>query len=142
MVKFRDLNTASAKLQQNGQNAAAIYAKNAAASAPTWAANTAASEANYVAGVQAAAQRGAFGKGVAKAGPARYAGQVTAVGQNRFSDGMSKAGPRWQANFTPLANAVANTDIGPRGLRGSAANKARASAMSDAWHAAKLAATA
>lgn len=141
MVKFRDLNTAAGKLQQNGQNAAAIYAKNAAASAPTWAANTAAAEPNYIAGVQAAAQRGAFGKGVAKAGPARYSNQITAVGQTRFSDGMGKAGPRWQANFTPLANAVANTDIGPRGLRGSTQNKARAAAMSDAWHAAKMAAT-
>jgi hypothetical protein len=142
MVKFRDLNTASQKLQQNGQNAAAIYVKNATAAAGTWAANTAASEPNYVAGVQAAAQRGAFGKGVAKAGAGRYSGQITSVGQTRFSDGMSKAGPRWQANFSPLATAVSNVDIGPRGLRGSVANKSRASAMSDAWHAAKMAATA
>jgi hypothetical protein len=140
-VQFRDLNGSSTKLQTNGSNAAATYAKNAAAAQAAWSTNTAASEPNYVAGVQAAAARGAFGKGVGKSGT-RYSSQVTAVGQNRFSDGMSKAGPRWLANFQPMAAAVAGTDLGPRGVRGSAQNKTRAAAMSDAWHAARLAKTA
>jgi hypothetical protein len=139
MVTFRDLNGSSTKLQTNGSAAAGIYAKNAAASQPTWAANTAAAEPLYVQGVTAAAQAGRFGKGVQKSGT-RYSSQVTAVGQNRFSDGMSKAGPRWLAGFGPIAQAVANTDLGPRGIRGSAANKTRAAAMSDAWHAARIAA--
>ncbi len=137
-VQFRDLTGSSTKLQTNGQNAAATYAKNAAAAQPAWQTNTAASEQNYVAAVQAAASRGAFGKGVQKSG-SRYSSQIQAVGQSRFSDGMSKAGPRWLAGFQPIASAVASTDLGPRGVRGSAQNKARAAAMSDAWHAARVA---
>jgi hypothetical protein len=139
MVTFRDLNGSSTKLQTNGAAAAALFAKNAAAAQGAWSQNTAAAEPNYVAGVTAAAQRGAFGKGVQKSGN-RFSAQVASVGQGRFADGMSKAGARWLQGFGPLAQAVANTDLGPRGLRGSAQNKTRAAAMSDAWHAARLAA--
>jgi hypothetical protein len=141
MVKFKDLAASATKFTTNGSNAAATYVKNAGAAGTTWHDNTAAAEPNYVAGVQAAAQRGAFGKGVNKAGAAKYTKQIAAVAGPRFSDGIGKAGPSWNAGFAPLAQAVSGVDIGPRGPRGSPQNKQRAGAMADAWRAAKLAAS-
>lgn len=139
LVKFKDLNASAAKLAQNGQQAATAYKTNASAAAQTWQDNTVASEANYVQGTQDAISRGAFGKGVSRAGAAKYSGQINAVAGPRFSDGMSKAGPAWQKGFGPIASAVAGKDIGPRGPRGSVVNKQRAANMSDAFRAARLA---
>lgn len=138
-VKFRDLASSATKFTQRGANAAADYTKNAAAAGGTWQDNTAASEQNYQTGVQDAISRGAFGKGVQKAGAAKYSSQITAVAGPRFADGIGKAGPAWQRGFGPIASAVAGKDIGPRGPRGSVQNKQRASNMSDAFRAAKLA---
>lgn len=138
-VKFRDLNAAASKLQTNGQNAQKAYVTNAAAAGPTWAANTAAAEPNFEAGIQRAITNGNFGKGVQKAGAAKYTGQINAVAGPRFGDGMSKAGPAWNKGFAPVAAFVAGVDIGPRGPRGSAQNKQRAGAMSDAFMAARQA---
>ena len=139
LVKFKDLNASAAKLAQNGQQAATAYKTNAAAAGQSWQDNTVASEPNYVQGTQDAISRGAFGKGVSRAGASKYVGQINAVAGPRFSDGMSKAGPAWQKGFGPIAAAVAGKDIGPRGPRGSAQNKQRANNMSDAFRAAKLA---
>lgn len=138
-VKFRDLNQAATKLQQNGANAQKNYVTNAQAAGQTWAANTAAAEPNYEAGVQRAITNGNFGKGVTKAGAGKYSAQIAAVAGPRFGDGMSKAGPAWSKGFGPIAAAVASVDIGPRGPRGSPQNKQRAAAMSDAFMAARQA---
>lgn len=139
LVKFKDLNASAAKLAQNGQNAATAYKTNAAAAGQSWNDNTIASNDSFKQGVQDAIARDAFAKGVAKAGAAKYTGQINAVAGPRFSDGMSKAGPAWQKGFAPIAAAVSGKDIGPRGPRGSVQNKQRAANMSDAFRAAKLA---
>jgi hypothetical protein len=142
MVNFRDLAKSAAKFTASGQAAQPAYVANAAAAGQTWQDHTIASEPNYVTGVQQAAARGAFGKGVSKAGAAKYVKQINAVGGPRFSDGISKAGPAWQTNFGAIATQVANTTLPPRGIRGSQANKDRARAMGEAFRAAKVGAVA
>lgn len=132
-VKFRDLAVAAQKLKTNGMNAAATYAANAKASAGDWATNTAASADAYAQGVTQAISSGRFAHGVNKAGAGKYGAAIDAKGQSRFSDGISKAGPAWQAGFGPIAQAVAGTNIGPRGARGSQQNASRATAMADAF---------
>lgn len=132
-VKFRDLSVAAAKLKTNGQAAAQTYAANAKAAAGDWATNTGASGDAWTAGVQGAISRNGFVHGVTKAGAGKYGNAIDAKGQSRFSDGIGKAGPAWQAGFGPIAAAVAGTNIGPRGARGSQQNKDRAAAMADAF---------
>lgn len=138
-VKFRDLTVAAKKLGTNGANAAGTYATNAQAAASTWQDHTAGSEANWEQGVQQAISAKRFSAGVTKAGAGKYSGQIAAVGQARFSDGIQKAGPAWTRGFGAIAQRVAGFDPGPKGIRGSVQNKARAAAMSDAFRAAKLA---
>lgn len=139
VVAFKDLGSSAVKLAQRGGQASGEYTKNAAAAANDWHTNTAASNQNWKDGINAAMTRDSFSKGVAAAGPAAYANQVNAVGGTRFADGMSKAGPKWQAGFGKIAQQVAGKDLGPRGIKGSAANKQRSANMQDAWVAAKLA---
>lgn len=140
VVAFKDLGASATKLAQRGQNASADYTKNAVAAAGDWHTNAAASNQNWKDGINAAVGRDAFSKGIQAAGPQAYATQVQAVGGTRFSDGMSKAGPKWQAGFGKIAAMVQGKDLGPRGIKGSPANKQRAANMSDAWRAAKLSA--
>src|ERR1700732_863335 len=139
VVAFKDLASSATKFAQSGQNASAAYTKGAGAAGQKWHDNTSASSATWAAGVQQAVTRGAYQKGVDSAGPSAYTAQIAAVGGTRFSDGISKAGPKWQAKFGKIAAMVSGKDLGPRGLKGSPANKQRAANMSDAWVAAKLA---
>lgn len=140
-VAFKDLASSATKLAQRGASASGDYTKNAVAAAGDWHQNTSASNQNWKDGINAAVGRDAFSKGVQAAGPGAYSSQVQAVGGSRFSDGMSKAGPKWQAGFGKIAAMVQGKDLGPRGIKGSAANKQRSAAMSDAWRAAKLSVT-
>lgn len=142
MVNFKDLSKSAAKFTQNGANAQSAYVANAAAAGGTWQANTEASDANYASGVQAAISRGAFKTGVTKAGSAKYTRQINAVAGPRFADGITKAAPAWQANFGAIAQQVANTTLPARGPRGSQANYQRATAMAQAFRAAKVGAAA
>lgn len=140
LVAFKDLTASATKFTQRGANASADYTKNAGNAGATWATNAAAAGASWQAGVQDAITRDAFHKGVSKAGAAKYTAQIAAVAGPRYADGIGKAGPAWQKGFGAIAAAVSGKDIGPRGARGSQANKTRASNMSDAFRAAKLAA--
>lgn len=133
MVKFRDLSQAASKLKTNGANAAPFYTANAKGAAATWASNAAAAEQNWAQGVQGAVSRNAFATGVNNAGASKYANAIDSKGSARFADGISKAGPAWTAGFGKIAQTVAGTDIGPRGPRGSQANKQRSAAMQDAF---------
>lgn len=138
VVAFRDLASSAKKLADRGAQASGDYTKNAVAAANDWHANTSAAGDLWKAGVQDAMSRDAFKKSVDAAGPGAYSSQVQAVGGTRFSDGMTKAGPKWSAGFGKVAQLVQGKDLGPRGLPGSAQNKARSAAMVDAWRAAKL----
>lgn len=142
MVNFKDLSKSAAKFTNNGAGAQAAYVANAAAAGGHWADNTAAAEQNYQQGVTAAIGRGAFLKGVQKAGAAKYTKQINAVAGPRFADGIQKAGPAWSANFGAIATQVANTQLPARGPRGSQANYQRAAAMGAAFRAAKTGVTA
>ena len=139
MVKFKDLATSGKKFSDNASAASPTYVKNASASGQTWQDNTVAGADNFAKGVSAAVANGTFAKGVAKAGSAKYVKQIAAVAGSRYTDGVTKGAPAWQAGFGPIAAAVSSVDIGPRGPRGSQANKQRSSAMQDAFMAAKKA---
>jgi len=137
MVKFKDLAASATKFSNNASGASGTYVKNASAAGQTWQDNTANAGDNFQKGVQAAIANNSFVKGVQKAGSAKYVKQIGAVAGTRYTDGTQKGAPAWQAGFGPIAQIVSGVDIGARGPRNSQQNKARSSAMQDAFAAAR-----
>ena len=88
----------------------------------------------YAAGVQQAIGRGAFQKGVTKAGPAKYQTNASTKGANHYPEGIrSGAGP-YQQNAAPYFDALSGIVYPPRRPRGDPANQARSIIVQTTLH--------
>jgi hypothetical protein len=94
-----------------------------------WARNTSAAKDSYDAGVQDAIQRGAFSKGVEKAGTERWRGKTVDVGAPRWAGGIRSAQSDYEQAITPVFQVIERTTLPPRGPRGDPKNYQRAEAM-------------
>ena len=104
-----------------------------------WATETQAAKGNWKAGLDAAAAKDLYGKGVEKAGTKKWQEKALKKGPGRFSEGVYMAGPDFQKGFAPFREAIANADIGPRFPRRDPRNIDRVKRVVDALVAAKLA---
>jgi len=99
-----------------------------------WATETANAENNYKAGVQKAANEGRFGKGVKKAGTAKWQENTLNKGVNRWADGISKSKSNYEKGFAPYRETIINTTLSPRGPKGDPNNIKRVAEMAQALH--------
>jgi len=79
-----------------------------------WADETEAAKGNWKAGIDQAAAKDLFAKGVAKAGTKKWQDKALKVGPGRFSEGVYLAGPDYEKGFAPFHEAIARVDLGPR----------------------------
>lgn len=79
-----------------------------------WQAETEASKDNWKSGIDAAAAKDMYGKGVAKAGTKKWQEKSMKKGPGRFAEGVYIAGPDYEKGFAPYREAIARTDMGPR----------------------------
>ena len=79
-----------------------------------WEAETVEAEANWKAGIDAAAAKGLFVKGVTKAGTKKWQEKALKKGPGRFAEGVYLAGPDYEKGFAPYREAIARVDLGPR----------------------------
>jgi hypothetical protein len=79
-----------------------------------WETETAAAKDNWKAGIDAAAAKNMFGKGVAKAGTGKWKNNALKKGPSRFAEGVYIAGPDYEKGFAPFHEAIAKTNLGPR----------------------------
>jgi hypothetical protein len=104
----------------------------------SWQGAAAAAEKNYVAGVTAAAGAGRFGKGVNKAGDAKWKKNAIEKGPMRYSQGVGVAQQDYSAAVAPFLEVIGRTDLPPRGPVGSEGNYGRVSAIGKALRALKM----
>jgi hypothetical protein len=79
-----------------------------------WEAETVASRDNWKAGVDAAANKGLFVKGVVAAGSKKWQEKSLAKGPGRFAEGVYIAGPDYEKGFAPYREAISRVDLGPK----------------------------
>jgi len=103
-----------------------------------WADETAAAEDNWGAGVDAARAKGLFGKGVKKAGTAKWQDKALKKGPGRFAEGVYIAGPDYEKGFAPYREVIAAVDLGPRFPRRDPRNLERVKRIVDALIAEKI----
>lgn len=102
-----------------------------------WASQTLAAKDNWKAGIDAAAAKDMFSKGVTAAGSAKWKDKATKKGPGRFSEGVYIAGPDYQKGFQPYRDAIASVDLGPKFPRRDPRNLNRVKAVVDALTAVK-----
>ncbi len=138
MPAIKDLSRISKRWVTVASNSAEEYEEGVRNPKKSWAKETQAAEESYKRGVIAAANRGAFGKGVSKAGDATWSFGAINKGVTRWPEGIRIAQPAYEAGFAPYHSVIANTKLPPRGPRGDPKNIERVRVMADALHKEKL----
>lgn len=103
-----------------------------------WERETLAAKDNWKAGVDAAAAKDLFSKGVARAGTKKWQDKALKLGASRFAEGVYLAGPDYEKGFKPYRDAIAAVDLGPRYPRRDPRNLERVKRIVDALVAEKL----
>jgi len=98
----------------------------------SWAQAAQAAGASYRQGVVAAANAGRFEQGVKAAGDERWRKGARDKGPNRYSEGVQLSTGEWQRGFAPYHEAIKSLTLPARGPKGSPANLARVTAVSQA----------
>lgn len=130
----KSLGSVAAKWKRRAGTAGDEYKQGVEGTSKSWHASTAASEPAYKAGVAAAATAGRFGKGVARAGDAKWKHNASMKGPMRFAQGVEMAEGDYTKGFAPFHEAIGRTDLPQRGMRGSDANYGRVSNIGKALH--------
>lgn len=79
-----------------------------------WATEAVASKANWKAGIDAAAAKDLYAKGVTAAGSPKWKAKALALGPGRFAEGVFQAGNDYEKGFAPFQAAIAAVDLGPK----------------------------
>jgi len=103
-----------------------------------WAEEALAGAANWKAGIDAAAAKDLFGKGVTKAGSAKWKEKALKKGPGRFAEGVYIAGPDYEKGFAPYHAAIEKVDLGARFPKRDPRNLERVKRVVDAMIVEKL----
>lgn len=128
-IKTKDISRVADKWQTNAGQATDSYASGVQNPRTDWAQAAQAAAGNYKAGVTAAANKGSFAKGVARAGSAKQQQNALAKGVPRYSSGVAVAGPEYRAAMEPVLQVIASTTLPPKGPKGDPSNIQRVAAI-------------
>lgn len=103
-----------------------------------WETETIAGKENWKAGIDAAAAKDLFAKGVKEAGTTKWRDKALKVGPGRFSEGVYIAGPDYEKGFAPYHAAIERTVLPPKFPRRDPRNLERVKAIVDALIAEKV----
>ena len=103
-----------------------------------WATEAAAGAGNWKAGIDAAAAKDMFTKGVTAAGSKKWQEKAIKKGPGRFAEGVYIAGPDYEKGFQPYHDAIARVDLGPRFPKRDPRNLERVKKVVDALVAQKI----
>jgi len=122
----------AAKWARRAASAGTEYTEGIQSTPRSWATASSAAEKNYVAGVNAAAAAGRFGKGVNRVGDAKWKKNAIEKGPARFSQGVAVAEADYASQVGPYLEAIGRVNLPERGPTGSEGNYARTAAIGKA----------
>jgi len=99
-----------------------------------WEAATKAAEPAYKEGVTRAANEGRFGRGVAKAGTAKWKKNALEKGPGRWSAGVNMATDEYRTGMSTVLAKINSVKLPPRGAKGDPRNYERVKVLGDALH--------
>jgi len=138
MANIKDASLIASKWKRRSENAGAEYEEGVRNPRTDWAQATSAAESAYDQGVQNAINRKAFGKGVRKAGTAKWQSNALSKGPSRFSTGVAAAQQAYEDGFAPYRQTISALSLPARGAKGDPKNIQRVAAVASALHAKKI----
>ena len=127
-----DAGRVAQKWSRRASGASEDYKAGVENTAASWSANAGAAKEVWKQAVTAAAGRGAFEKGVARAGDAKWKSNTVNKGPMRFAQGVGQAESDYSSQVAPYLQLIGATDLPPRGPAGSPGNIQRVSAIATA----------
>jgi len=100
----------------------------------SWESEASAAEDRYKAGVDAAATKGMYGKGIKAAGDKKWEEMALKKGPGRFSEGVYIAGPAYEKGFSKYHDAIERVTLPPKFPKGDPRNYERVRAIGTALH--------
>lgn len=113
------------------------YKRGVETSQNDWERNTAQAEERYVEGVTIAAAEGRFGRGVAKAGNAKYKQNTLTKGVRNWPIGIRDSEEAYRKGMEPVVAVLQGIDLPPRFPKGDPRNIDRVTAVTVPLHALK-----
>lgn len=138
-IKMRDMGFLANKFATRAGAASNDYKSGVETAGADWEQGAIAGEDNYKAGVNDAMARGAFGKGVRRAGAGKYTKNASQLGPQRYQQGVANAKDEWAKGFAPVAQVLAGLNLPPKGPKRSPANQNRSNMVQTALGAWKTA---
>jgi len=118
--------------------AAESYVKGAQNPRNSWAQATADGEANWKAGVNEAATKGSFAKGVKRVGDQAWLKGIEEKGAQRFATGVALSEDKYTMGIQPYLDTLKSLTLSKRGKKGDPNNINRVSQVAQALHAKKV----
>jgi len=103
-----------------------------------WADEAEASKGNWKMGVDQAASKDLFAKGIREAGTVKWRANALRKGPGRFAEGVMIAAPDYEKGFSRFHAAIERVDLGPKFPRRDPRNLGRVKTVVDALVAEKL----
>lgn len=128
---------AGGRWSRRASSAGGEYTEGIERTGKSWAGAATAAKAAYIAGVTEAQGRGAYEKGIAAAGDAKWKGNALKKGPGRFAEGVQVGQGDYERGVQPYLEVASRTDLPMRGATGSEGNYQRAVTMARAFRAAK-----
>jgi hypothetical protein len=133
----KSVSMAGARFARRAGSAGEDYREGVEKTGRSWSSATKAAKASYIAGVQEAAGRNAFEKGVEAAGDAKWRERAMKLGPGRFAEGVAAGQSEYEKNVQPFLDVISRTDLPLRGPTGSEGNYQRSALLGRALRAAK-----
>lgn len=125
------------KWQQRASAATQDYRQGVMQPRRQWAEATVAAADTYAQGVQEAISEGRFAQGVRASGNQYWQNRAAQIGSSRYADGVRSGVQNYTDGFAPYRQVIEQTELPPRGPRGSAENYDRSRQMGQALNEAR-----
>jgi hypothetical protein len=120
------------KWSRRASGASGDYKSGVEQTAASWQANTQAAKDTWKTAVTAAAGRGAYEKGVARAGDQKWKNNTATKGPMRYEQGVSVGQQDYATQVGPYLQLIGATDLPPRGPAGAPGNIQRVAVLASA----------
>jgi len=140
-MKVPSASAVAAKFIEVTPDRARYYAQGVASPKKDWAEETAAAESRFEEGIKDSITRKAFGKGVTRAGTAKWKAAATTKGVERYGPGVEASKDAYQKGISPFLSALEGLTLPEKYKTGDKRNNRRVDAVTELLHATKLAQT-
>ena len=114
MAEIKSMAAIKEKWQRVTPQRSEDYSKGIANPKRDWATEAVAAKGNWKAGIDAAAGKDLYAKGIQAAGSEKWKKKALALGPGRFAEGVYQAGSDYERGFAPFQAAIAAVDLGPK----------------------------